>query len=98
MTKPEMEIMTDFLSRFDHPFLVLALSSVACYVVVGAVYRLYFHPLAKFPGRKLAALTFWNEFYYDVVKRGLYSFEIAKMHEQYGKRPQLDIHSLRLTA
>ncbi len=56
--------------------------------VVGlAVYRLYFHPLAKFPGRRLAAMTMWYEFYYDVIKRGQYVFEIQKMHEEYGILP-----------
>lgn len=50
-----------------------------------AVYRLYFSPLAKFPGPKLAALTLWFEFYYDVVKRGRYTWKIAEMHKQYGE-------------
>jgi hypothetical protein len=53
-------------------------------IVALTVYRLYFHPLAKFPGRKLAAATPWYEFYYDFVKRGKYTFEIQKMHEKYG--------------
>ena len=49
-----------------------------------AVYRLYFHPLAKFPGPKLAAATLWVEFYYDVVRSGIYIWEIEKMHKKYG--------------
>lgn len=61
----------------------LALSWVV-YIVAGAVYRLYFSPIAKFPGPKLAALTFWYEFYYDVVKKGRYAWEIKRMHEKYG--------------
>jgi hypothetical protein len=66
-------------------WLVLATSSILLYLIGGAVYRLYLSPLAKFPGPKLAALTLWYEFYYDVVKSGMYMAEIAKMHEKYGK-------------
>ena len=54
------------------------------YIVSGAIYRLYFSPIAKFPGPKLAALTLWYEFYYDVIKKGRYAWEIKKMHEKYG--------------
>ena len=49
-----------------------------------AVYRLYLSPLSKFPGLKLAAVTLWYDFYYDVIKRGQYTCKIAEMHEQYG--------------
>ena len=57
----------------------------ALYLVALGTYRLYFDPIAKFPGPKLAALTLWYEFYYDVVKRGQYTFEIEKMHKRYGQ-------------
>lgn len=62
----------------------LAAASLGAYIVGGSTYRLYFSPLANFPGPKLAALTLWYEFYYDVVKSGSYMFEIEKMHKQYG--------------
>lgn len=61
-----------------------ATAAFGFYIVVLAIYRLYFHPLAKFPGPKIAALTLWYEFYYDGLKRGRYTFEIGKMHEKYG--------------
>lgn len=51
------------------------------------VYRLFAHPLASFPGPKIAAATFLYEFYYDVIKGGMYIWEIERMHEQYGIVP-----------
>ena len=55
------------------------------YLIYGVTYWLYLSPISKFPGRKLAALILWYEFYYDVIKRGSYIWEIKKMHEKYGK-------------
>lgn len=69
---------------------LLALFSLCLYFIGLGVYRLFFSPLAKFPGPKLAALTFWVEFYHDVVRRGQYTFEIVKMHEKYGECIETD--------
>lgn len=55
------------------------------YHVVRALYNVSpLHPLNGIPGPKLAAATYLPEFYYDVVKYGCYTKEIAKMHEIYG--------------
>lgn len=62
--------------------LCFGLFSFVCGLVI---YRLHFHPLSKFPGPKLAALTSLYEFYYNVVLGGRYLWEIERMHEQYGK-------------
>jgi hypothetical protein len=51
------------------------------------VYSVYFGPLAKFPGPKLAAATLWYEFYYDVILQGRYTFKIKELHEKYGIHP-----------
>ncbi|KAL8866610.1 MAG: hypothetical protein Q9174_006198 [Haloplaca sp. 1 TL-2023] len=55
------------------------------YFIIVVIYRLYFSPLAKFPGPRLAASTLWYEYYYDVMKRGRYTWKIAELHSQYGE-------------
>ncbi|KAH6886986.1 cytochrome P450 [Thelonectria olida] len=65
-------------------FLPLALIAVLVYVVGTCVYRLYFSPLAKFPGPKIAALTTWYNGYHDLVRGGQYVWVIEEMHQKYG--------------
>lgn len=48
-------------------------------------YRLFLHPLAQFPGPKLAAVTRCYEAYYDILKGGTYIFKIDELHQRYGK-------------
>ena len=79
----EMAILEASLSKA--PVLISLAYVFLTYLITTALYRLYFSPLAKFPGPKLAALTLWYEFYYDVVKRGKYTWKIAEMHKQYGR-------------
>lgn len=57
---------------------------IILYMIWGVIYRLYLCPVAKFPGPRWAAVTFWYEFYYDVVKRGKYVFKIRELHKHYG--------------
>ncbi|MCJ1368214.1 hypothetical protein MMC16_007355 [Acarospora aff. strigata] len=56
------------------------------WIFYGAVWRLYLSPLSSFPGPKLAVLTLWYEFYYDVLKSGggLYIWKIEELHKIYG--------------
>lgn len=64
---------------------VLSLAAgLVLYSVVGIVYRVYFSPLSRFPGPKLAAATLLFEAYYDVIKQGQYTFKIRELHKQYG--------------
>ncbi|KAF2188496.1 cytochrome P450 [Zopfia rhizophila CBS 207.26] len=69
-------------------FLSLLPITYAFYCLAIVVYRLFFSPLAKFPGPKLAAITGWYEGYYDIFARGgeggQFARQIEKLHQQYG--------------
>ncbi|CAI7605546.1 unnamed protein product [Penicillium pancosmium] len=59
-------------------------ASFLFYLAVQTVYRLYFHPLRKFPGPKLAAATSAYEFYFNALKGGKFIWEIERLHQIYG--------------
>ena len=62
-----------------------SLASWICYWILVFLYRITFHPLAKFPGPKIAAMTMWYETYWDVWPHlGRYQWKIQEMHKQYG--------------
>ncbi|GKU07521.1 cytochrome p450 [Fusarium langsethiae] len=69
-------------------------SILSCLLLV--VYRLFFHPLAGFPGPKLAAATLWYETYYDVWLKGKYVFEIKDMHKKYGPIVRVNPHEIHI--
>ena len=72
------------INVFDPLSFWLFASAISLYCIYGIIYRLYLGRVAKFPGCKLAALTFWYEFYHDIISRREYVWEIGKMYEQYG--------------
>lgn len=51
--------MPNILALLDTRAVQLGVLAIVLYIVYGAVYRLYFSPIANFPGPKLAALTLW---------------------------------------
>lgn len=70
-------------------FVIVFLIVFILYLVGLAVYRLYLSPIAKFPKPNLAAATYLYEGYYDVVKRGKYTFKIRDLHAEHGQSYQL---------
>lgn len=62
-----------------------AIVVLVVYVLCLYLYRLFLHPLAEFPGPKLAAISNWYEFYWDVVQQGKFTEHIQTLHKQYGK-------------
>ena len=70
--------------NLDLPWIVALWLGITVYCIIGLAYRLYFSPLAKFLGPRLAAATLWYEAWYDIVKKGQYTFRIREMHKKYG--------------
>ncbi|KAI0144373.1 cytochrome P450 [Xylariaceae sp. FL1272] len=66
------------------PTLLTIVLLAALLTIGGAIRRLFLHPLAHIPGPRLAALTWWYEFYFDAIQPGQYVFKIQKLHKRYG--------------
>ena len=69
---------------------------IAVYTLYGAIYRMYLSPVASFPGPRLAALTFWYEFYYDVIKHGRYTWKIGELHTLYGPIVRINPYEIHI--
>ena len=54
--------------------------------VAQAIKRLYFHPLARYPGPLLAASTMWYKTYYDIVMDGGWAEHLQHLHSVYGEQ------------
>lgn len=78
------------ISPYPPYFILTAVLIWSTYLLGLVIYRLFFHPLAKFPGPKYAALSRWHEFYYEVVKKGQFTFVIQEYHKKYGERAPLN--------
>lgn len=79
------QVIDRCLSVLHERALLVVLFVGVSWFFYGAIWRLYLSPIARFPGPRFAALTFWNEFYYDVVGKGRYTWKIADYHKRYGR-------------
>ncbi|KAF5389775.1 hypothetical protein D9757_006013 [Collybiopsis confluens] len=62
----------------------LVAPALLSYFTAVSLYRLYFHPLRKFPGPVLAALTAWYEGYFNLVLGGKFVVELERLHKLHG--------------
>ncbi len=65
-------------------FLIVVGVLLVVWTICTVVYRIFFHPLAAFPGPKLAIATYCYEWYYDLILGGQYTFKLKELHERYG--------------
>ncbi|GAQ43860.1 cytochrome P450 [Aspergillus niger] len=73
--------------------LLIGILIYACSVIT---IRLYFHPLSKFPGPRIAAATSWYEFYKDVILSGQYSKSFPSLHAKYGSVVRIHPNELHI--
>ncbi|ORY67553.1 cytochrome P450 [Pseudomassariella vexata] len=71
-------------------------ASIFVYFTSLAFYQLFLHPLSRYPGPKLAAITRYYEAYYDVICHGQYTWKIAEMHKKYGPIIRISPYELHI--
>lgn len=62
---------------------MVLLATTVVYGISLVVYRLFFSPLAKFPGPKLAAATAWYEVFFDLWTNN-FPNKLEELHQAYG--------------
>ena len=66
------------------PSLSVTAIILVCYPILLVIYRLYLHPLAKFPGPKLAATTQYWTGLYDLPVHSSLVKHLPALHDKYG--------------
>ena len=83
MNKMAITFTHDVTTNGKLLFLFLILITLIYFLGI-VFYRLFRHPLAKFPGPRIAAATYLYEIAFDYFGNGAYLFEIERMHHKYG--------------
>ena len=78
-----MKFLTYMAPIGSYPALLIA--AVVAFLVYCAVYRVTLHPLAMFPGPRLAALSSAYQARYDLGLTSSYVFKFPELHEKYGE-------------
>jgi hypothetical protein len=72
------------MGSLSGPVVYIAIFGAFCLIFYRIIYNVYLHPLSHIPGSKIATCSFLFKFYHDVVRGGMYMWEIEKMHQEYG--------------
>ncbi|KAI9146799.1 Cytochrome P450 monooxygenase TRI4 [Paramyrothecium foliicola] len=93
---PQLSAFSSMGFEFVTTVLWLGLCGGLTSFLAELIYNLYFHPLAHFPGPKVAAAGYLYEFWYDVIKDGVYLWKIQEMHEKYGPIVRINPRELHI--
>lgn len=64
---------------------LVALISIVGYVVYTAIYNIYFHPLARFPGPPIARTTVYWKAYIECILKRSFCDVLRELHAEYGE-------------
>ncbi|KAK4066062.1 uncharacterized protein Triagg1_8371 [Trichoderma aggressivum f. europaeum] len=76
--------------------LIILVLSYTVYLIGLGIYRVYFSPLAKFPGPRLAALTSWYQAYYDIWLGGQFFKKCDELQKIYGPIIRVNPHEVQV--
>ena len=72
--------------------LLASLAVLSTFILLIAIYRIYFHPLSRIPGPFLARCsTLWQNYHYV---RGTWHEDIRLLHEKYGPVVRISHHEI----
>jgi hypothetical protein len=81
--------MSGFHSILEHllalNLFIKVTTVLTIYCLLTAAYRIWFHPLARFPGPRICAITFLYEIMWDYFYEGTYVYKIEELHDRYGE-------------
>lgn len=81
-----VSVITDMLKAILNSLSVTkyAILASTLLILAGHLYQYLNHPLRHYPGPRIAALSKWYKFYFDVLQDGGFLEHLEKLHIQYG--------------
>lgn len=85
MEESKLSILSQLNAALTVSSILWLVAAWFAYRVAVAIYNISpLHPLSRFPGPKIAAVSYLYEAYYDWWRVGRYGRVIKEMHERYG--------------
>ncbi|KAI1318724.1 cytochrome P450 [Xylariaceae sp. FL0255] len=70
---------------------------LALYYITDAIYKLYYHPLSRYPGSAIAAVaSSWYEWFWNYYQNGRLLFELERLHRIHGPVVRIGANDLSI--